>query len=114
MITMLTVFIGYDSREDIAYRVCRESILKHSSLPVRIIPIKQDELRADGLYTREIDPLSSTEFSFTRFLVPHLMRYEGWAVFMDCDFLLRHDIYHVMKYRQYSYRHVPPSDGMDG
>ena len=98
---MLTVFIGYDSREDIAYRVCRESILKHSTLPVRIIPIKQDELRADGLYTREIDPLSSTEFSFTRFLVPHLMRYEGWAVFMDCDFLLRHDIYHVMKYRDH-------------
>jgi lipopolysaccharide biosynthesis glycosyltransferase len=96
---MLTVFIGYDSREDIAYRVCRESILKHSSLPVRIIPIKQDELREDGVYLRPHDPLSSTEFSFTRFLVPHLAGYKGWAVFMDCDFLFRHDIYTVMKYR---------------
>ena len=96
---MLTVFIGYDSREDIAYRVCRESILKHSSLPVRIIPIKQDELREDGIYTRPHDPLSSTEFSFTRFLVPHLAGYKGWAVFVDCDFLFRHDIYEVMKYR---------------
>ena len=96
---MLTVFIGYDSREDIAYRVCRESILKHSSLPVRIIPIKQDELREDGVYLRPADPLSSTEFSFTRFLVPHLAGYKGWAVFVDCDFLFRHDIYTVMKYR---------------
>ena len=96
---MLTVFIGYDSREDIAYRVCRESILKHSSLPVRIIPIKQDELREDGVYLRPADPLSSTEFSFTRFLVPHVAGYKGWAVFVDCDFLFRHDIYTVMKYR---------------
>ncbi len=95
---MLTVFIGYDSREDIAYRVCRDSILKHASLPIRIIPVKQSELRIDGIYNRTHDPLSSTEFSFTRFLVPHLMRYQGWAVFVDCDFLFRHDIYHVMKH----------------
>jgi lipopolysaccharide biosynthesis glycosyltransferase len=34
----------------------------------------------------------STEFAITRFLVPHLVRYEGWAVFMDCDMLVRTDI----------------------
>lgn len=119
---MLTVFIGYDSREDIAYRVCRESILKHSSLPVRIIPIKQDELREDGVYLRPADPLSSTEFSFTRFLVPHLAGYKGWAVFVDCDFLFRHDIYTVMKYRDpkkavlcVKHKYTPPEETkMDG
>jgi len=94
----LRVFIGWDSREEIAYEVCRKSILRHASIPVDIQPIKQSELRERGLYTREFDPLSSTEFSFTRFLTPHLAGYDGWAVFMDCDFLLRGDIAGLMDY----------------
>ena len=94
----LRVFIGWDSREEIAYEVCRKSILRHASIPVDIQPIKQSELRERGLYTREFDPLSSTEFSFTRFLTPYLAGYDGWAVFMDCDFLLRGDIAGLMDY----------------
>lgn len=94
----LRVYIGYDSREDIAYRVARESLLRHSSIPLEIIPIVQSELRASGLYWRENDPLSSTEFSFTRFLVPHLAGFTGWAVFMDCDFLARGDIATITDY----------------
>jgi hypothetical protein len=62
----MNVFVGYDSREDIAYRVCKYSILKHNSL-LNVIPIVQKELRSDGLYYREVDVLSSTEFSLTRF-----------------------------------------------
>jgi len=92
------VFIGWDSREDIAYQVCRKSLLKHSSIPLDIQPIKQSELRERGLYTREFDPLSSTEFSFTRFLTPYLAGYNGWAVFVDCDFLFRGDIAGLMDY----------------
>jgi len=92
------VFIGWDSREDIAYQVCRKSLLKHSSIPLDIQPIKQSELRERGLYTREFDPLSSTEFSFTRFLTPYLAGYDGWAVFVDCDFLFRGDIAGLMDY----------------
>jgi hypothetical protein len=68
----MKVFIGWDSREDIAYQVCRKSILKHSSVEVDIQPIVQSELRERGLYWRETDPLSSTEFSFTRFLTASL------------------------------------------
>jgi hypothetical protein len=94
----LRVFVGWDSREDIAYQVCRKSILKHASIPVDIQPIKQSELREQGLYWREHDPLSSTEFSFTRFLTPHLAGYDGWAVFCDCDFLFRGDIAAITDY----------------
>ena len=85
----LPIFIGYDSREDIAYRVARRSIERHAREPVYIQPIEQRYLRATGLYYRPDDPLSSTEFSFTRFLVPYLCDYEGWAIFLDCDFLIR-------------------------
>jgi hypothetical protein len=94
----MKVFIGWDSREDIAYQVCRESLARNSSEWLDIKPIKQQEMRERNLYWREHDPLSSTEFSFTRFLVPYLAGYSGWALFMDCDFLWRGDVAGIMDY----------------
>ena len=87
----MKVFIGYDTREDIAYQVCKHSILRRQSA-ADIRPLKQQELRDAGWYTRPVDKLASTEFTFTRFLVPELMNFEGWAVFMDCDMVLTTDI----------------------
>ncbi|GFZ11816.1 nucleotide-diphospho-sugar transferases superfamily protein [Actinidia rufa] len=86
------IFVGYDPREDLAYEVCRYSILKRSSVPVEVTPIKQCQLRQNGVYWRERGKLESTEFSFTRFLTPYLANYEGWAMFVDCDFLYLGDI----------------------
>ncbi|BBK30182.1 hypothetical protein EDC65_0111 [Stella humosa] len=86
------VLVGWDSREDIAYQVCRHSLLQHASVPVSVDPIRQPDLRAAGIYDRPIDPLASTEFTYTRFLVPHLRGFEGWALFVDCDFLWLDDI----------------------
>lgn len=90
------VFIGYDPREDLAYRVCRRSILRRCTVPVEIRPIKQSDLRAAGHYTRERGATESTEFSFTRFLTPFLAAYRGWAMFVDCDFLYRSDLKHLL------------------
>lgn len=87
----MKVFVGYDPKEDDAYQVCEYSIKKHQP-SADVIPLVQSNLRALGLYTRPVDPLSSTEFTFTRFLVPALMNYQGWAVFCDCDFLWLDDI----------------------
>jgi hypothetical protein len=42
--------------------------------------------------TRERHPLQSSDFSFARFLTPHLSGYAGWTVFMDCDMLMLEDI----------------------
>ena len=83
--------MGWDSREAIAYDVCEYSIKKHCSL-ANIIPLKLTDLRYELTYTRPDDPLSSTDFTFSRFLVPFLNKYEGWAIFCDCDFLWLHDI----------------------
>ena len=88
----MRVFIGYDSREDIAFRVCESSIRKHSKIPIDVWPIKQQEMRERNLYWRDHDPLASTEFSFTRFLTPYLAGYKGWVLFCDCDFFFRKDI----------------------
>lgn len=86
------VYVGWDSREEIAYDVCRHSLLRHASIPIEVIALKQNELRARGLYTRAADPLASTEFTYTRFLTPHLAGYDGWALYCDCDFLWTADI----------------------
>ena len=48
---MNKVFIGYDTREDIAYQVCKHSI-ETKSENVDIRPLKQQELRDAGWYTR--------------------------------------------------------------
>lgn len=88
----LKIFVGWDSREDIAFQVCKQSILDHASVPVKIIPLKQDDLRKKGIYGRSIDAMASTEFTFTRFLVPYLMGYTGWALFIDCDFVFLDDV----------------------
>ena len=87
----MKVFIGYDSREDIAYEVCKHSILSRNP-NVEVIPLKLNELKKSGIYGRDVDPLSSTEFTFTRFLVPFLADYKGWALFVDCDFVFVEDI----------------------
>jgi len=87
----MKVFVGYDTREDIAYQVCKHSIESYNK-DVVVRPLKQQELRDAGWYTRPVDKLASTEFTFTRFLIPELMNYQGWAVFMDSDMILTTDI----------------------
>lgn len=94
----LRVYIGWDRREDIAYRVARHSLLEHASIPVDVTPIKLDDLVFRGLYTREPDPLASTEFTYSRFLTPYLAGYQGWALFCDCDFLFFGDVAELVRY----------------
>jgi lipopolysaccharide biosynthesis glycosyltransferase len=86
------VFVGYDSREDIAWQVARHSLLRHAGDDLDIVPLRQTVLRELGLYTRPHDALSSTEFSLTRFLTPFLAARGGWVLFCDCDFLFTADV----------------------
>jgi len=90
--TVINVFIGWDSREPIAADVCAYSILKHASVPVNIHYLKLDELEREKIITRKRDQSASTEFTYTRFLVPYFMGYQGKAIFCDCDFLWTQDI----------------------
>lgn len=87
---MIRVFIGYDSREAVAFNVLNFSIQSRASQPVAVAPIMLSQL--EGLFWRDRHNLQSTDFSFSRFLVPHLCDYQGWALFMDCDMLMLDDI----------------------
>jgi len=94
---MINVFIGYDSKEKVAYNVLTHSIIQNSTKPVAITPIALNNLKDD--FVRERNSLSSTEFSFSRFMIPHLMNYQGWALFMDCDMLMFEDISELWRMR---------------
>ncbi len=102
------IFIGWDPRDDKAYKVCAHSLRRRASIPVDVHGVRLDELVRAGLYTRPTErreqrlwdvvseaPMS-TEFALSRFFVPMLARriglHEGWAVFCDCDFLWLEDI----------------------
>ena len=87
---MINVLIGYEPREAVAFSVLSYSIQARASVPVSIAPLMLSQLK--GVLTRERHPLQSTDFSFSRFLTPHLSGYAGWSVFMDCDMLMLDDI----------------------
>lgn len=95
MSDVLKIYVGYDSREDIAWQVCRHSIQRHASPGVEVYPLKLASLRELGLYTRGADN-ASTEFSLTRFLTPYLAAHDGWSIFVDCDFLFTGDVRKVL------------------
>ena len=87
----MNIWVGYDTREHWAFKVCDYSIRKRR--PDAIVkPIEQRNTRLLGLYDRPVDENASTEFSLTRFLTPALSNFKGWSLYCDCDFLFLNDI----------------------
>ncbi len=92
---MIKVFVGYDPREAVAYHVCSNSIIRTSSSLVSITPLalnlipNYNETHTDG----------SNSFTYTRFLIPQLMDYTGWAIFIDGDMVLKDDITNLWNLR---------------
>ena len=86
---MIKVFIGFDEGEKVSYHILSESIRRQSSVPVSITPLCLSNIPE---FKRELQPNQSTEFAFSRFLVPYLSKYEGWSLFLDCDMMFRDDI----------------------
>jgi len=95
------IYIGYDKREDAAYRVCKHSILSRTDSDVTIIPLELKNITS--IFNRPIEqkdgklwcPISqapmATEFAISRFAIPFLED-KGWHLFMDCDMLCTTDI----------------------
>lgn len=97
----MKIFLGWDSREAEACRIAAASIRRHASEPVEIIPISMHTVKEYSRPTVEKngklwDQISnapmSTSHAIARFFVPYLCDYQGWAVFMDGDVLVRRDI----------------------
>ena len=84
----IPIYIGYDAREAVAYHVCSNSIIRLSTSPVSLNPLALTNFKD---YT-ESHTDGSNQFIYSRFLTPFLQEYNGWAIFMDGDMLLRDDI----------------------
>jgi lipopolysaccharide biosynthesis glycosyltransferase len=93
--TPIPIFVGYDPREAIAFHTCVNSIIRHASQPVAIVPLALNLFRD---YT-ETHGDNSNHFIYTRFLVPHLMNYSSWAIFIDGDMIVRDDITQLWELR---------------
>ncbi len=103
---MLRVYMGYDPRDALAFEVAARSLRKQASIPVEIVPLKDWELRARGLFYRPAwineegqrfdgrdGTACSTDFSYLRFLVPLLAGFtEDWVLWSDPDVLWRADV----------------------
>ncbi|HMQ57936.1 MAG TPA: glycosyltransferase [Rhizobiaceae bacterium] len=84
------VFIGFDSKEVIAYHALVQSLIDKSTIPVAVTPIALPMVKP--MFWRERNALQSTEFSFSRFLTPYLSGFSGWSLFVDCDMFFRADL----------------------
>lgn len=85
---MNNIFVGYDNREAIAYHTCCNSIIRHSTKPIAITPLALNNLND----YKESHQDGSNQFIYSRFLVPHLMDYKGWALFIDGDMIFLDDV----------------------
>ena len=88
MAPSLTVVVGFDQREAIAYHTFCQSVLEKSSIPVCFIPLAENTLN----FYHESHQNISNRFIFSRFLTPYLMDYQGVALFADGDMVCQTDI----------------------
>ena len=95
----IPIFVGYDTKETIAYHTCVNSIIRHSTNPISIIPLSLNLLKDYN----ETHNDGSNQFIYSRFLVPYIMDYDGWAIFIDGDMIIREDITELYNLRNNDY-----------
>lgn len=83
---VIPVYVGFDQRESAVFHVFNQSLIEHATQPVSIHPLAENMLHFDGQQD------GTNAFIFSRYLVPHLQGYEGWAIFVDGDMHLNADI----------------------
>ncbi len=92
---MIDIFVGFDQREAVAYHTFCQSVIARTSTTVRFTPLVAHGMdgKRDG----------SNQFIYSRFLVPHLMNYRGWAIFADGDMICQSDIAKLWDMRRDEY-----------
>jgi len=89
---MINLYVGYDEREAIAYHVFCHSVIKNTSLPVKITPLVLSQLKEFN----ETHQDRSNDFVYSRFLTPYLNEFDGWAIFADGDMICQADLKELM------------------
>ena len=87
---MIPLYAGFDRREEVGFHTFTSSVIAHSSYPVAITPLNLPTFKwwypvsqRDG----------SNHFIYTRFLIPFLQGFKGWAIFADgADMVVKADL----------------------
>lgn len=96
------VYVGFDPDEIEAVNVAeaglrarsgsRIDVRRISRLSLPNVYSRPTELRDGRLWDVISDAPMSTEHAIARFFIPWLRKYQGWALFMDGDVLVRDDV----------------------
>jgi hypothetical protein len=100
-VSMIRVYAGFDPREEVGYHAFCSSIINRATEPLAITPLHLDTMRTfyfDG--HRD----GSNAFIYSRFLVPWMECYTGWALFVDgADMICMGDISELWDMRKEQY-----------
>jgi hypothetical protein len=92
--SVIPIYVGFDQREAVAYHAFCQSVIAKTSRPVAFIPLHGPALRNfDG--QRD----GTNAFIFSRYLVPYLCGYAGWALFFDGDMICNEDVAELFAYK---------------
>jgi lipopolysaccharide biosynthesis glycosyltransferase len=77
---LIKLYVGYDPREAAVYHTFCQSVIENTSTPVSFIPLHKDMLNNfDGQQD------GTNAFIYSRYLIPYLEGWDGWAIFCDGD-----------------------------
>ena len=96
---IVDVVVGFDQREAVAYHAFTQSVIEKSSIPIRFLPLNINSLTN----YKETHKDGSNEFIYSRFLVPYLMNFKGWAIYADGDMVCLEDIKKLWNLRDNKY-----------
>ena len=94
MSKLLNVFVGFDQKEAIAYHTFVQSIIETSTVPLSITPLAENNLNEYS----EKHTDGTNKFTYSRFLVPYLMNFKGWAIFVDGDMVCLSDFKNLKQF----------------
>lgn len=81
----MRIYVGYDPREAICYHVFCQSVIEHSSVIPEFRPLSEKILNFDGQQD------GTNAFIYSRYLIPSLCLFDGWALFVDGDMVVNED-----------------------
>jgi len=93
MMHKITIVVGFDQTEAVAYHTFCQSVIEKTSVPVQFIPLANNSL----YFYKESHTDGSNKFIYSRFLTPYICDYQGFAIFADGDMVCNVDIAELMK-----------------
>lgn len=77
---MIPIYYGFDEREEIGAHTFCSSIIHNASRPIALIPLHLKHFKS---FYSSGHRDGTNAFIYTRFLIPFLQDFSGWAIFAD-------------------------------